>query len=99
MRCVDESRGYISKYGFEGRESGRRQVTADRGEGYYLAWRMTRVMSSLWGALEAKASAACMIFVMESLAGSPLQAVIAWIKRSSPHSSRFGLMASLKPSV
>ena len=63
------------------------------------ARRMTRVMSSLCGAPEAKASAACMILEMESLAGRPAQLAMAWISRSSPHSSRLGFMASLKPSV
>src|SRR5580692_1175147 len=65
----------------------------------YLTRTMTRVMSSLWGAPEAKASAALIILAMESFAGSPLQFEMASRRRWSPHSSRVGFMASLKPSV
>jgi hypothetical protein len=70
-----------------------------RTEVLYLTRTMTRVMSSLWGAPEAKASAALIILAMESFAGSPLQFEMASRRRWSPHSSRVGFMASLKPSV
>ena len=58
-----------------------------------------RVMSSCWRAPAAKASAASMMRSITFCAGKSSQATTVSARRSSPHSSPSGFMASLTPSV